>query len=173
MYIIIDGYNIIRQSDTLKQLERISLEEGRKELLRRITEYRKSKKHKITVVFDGWLQGSFKEERSKENGITIVYSKQGETADEVIARLATGRQEEIIVVTSDRALGNVVSRTGCTVIASHEFEARMMSEMYNSLLAEKFLNNEEEYASRQTKKKGTAKKLSKRKRLIQKKLQKL
>ncbi|MBN1828305.1 MAG: NYN domain-containing protein, partial [Deltaproteobacteria bacterium] len=58
MHIIIDGYNFIRQSDRLRRFERISLEEGRKQLLRTVGEYRKLRGHKITVVFDGWGGGS-------------------------------------------------------------------------------------------------------------------
>ena len=53
MHIIVDGYNLIRQSDTFRQSERKSLEEGRNALLRSLAGYRKLRGHRITVVFDG------------------------------------------------------------------------------------------------------------------------
>ncbi len=37
MHIIIDGYNLIRQSDALRRYERLSLEEGRNALIRSVS----------------------------------------------------------------------------------------------------------------------------------------
>ena len=68
MNIIIDGYNFIRQTD-LRRFENVSLENGRKELIRRLAIYKRAKAHKITVVFDGVLGGSFSEERDRSAGI--------------------------------------------------------------------------------------------------------
>ena len=39
MFILIDGYNLIRQSDTLRRYERKSLEEGRRALIAKLVEY--------------------------------------------------------------------------------------------------------------------------------------
>ena len=55
MHIIVDGYNLIRQSDTFRHSERKSLEEGRNALIRSLAGYRKLRGHRITVVFDGWV----------------------------------------------------------------------------------------------------------------------
>ncbi|MDO8786291.1 MAG: NYN domain-containing protein, partial [Syntrophales bacterium] len=49
MHIIIDGYNLIRQSDFLRRIERISLEEGRKTLIRTMSLYRKQRGHRVTI----------------------------------------------------------------------------------------------------------------------------
>ncbi|MEQ8213875.1 MAG: NYN domain-containing protein, partial [Smithellaceae bacterium] len=66
MHIIIDGYNLIRQSDSLRRYERQSLEAGRQALISRLIEYKRKKGHKITVVFDGWDQGAAMEERDRQ-----------------------------------------------------------------------------------------------------------
>jgi len=123
MHIIIDGYNLIRQSDTLRRFERQSLEAGRQALLQQVSRYRKQKGHRITVVFDGWENGSPLEERDRQGGITIVYSRRGEKADEVIKRMVLHQGEEIVVVTSDREVAAYADRKGAASLTSLEFEA--------------------------------------------------
>jgi predicted RNA-binding protein with PIN domain len=87
MHIIIDGYNLIRQSDTLRRYERFSLDEGRKALINSISQYRRKKGHEVTIVFDGWEGGAAEEERERISGIDIIYSRRGEKADDVIKRM--------------------------------------------------------------------------------------
>ncbi len=125
MHIIVDGYNLIRQSDTFRQFEKRSLEEGRNALLRSLADYRKLRGHRITVVFDGWVAGSPKEERDLAGGVEIIYSRLGEKADEVIKRLLAKGDEEILVVSSDREIVVFATRRGKSAIASAAFEERL------------------------------------------------
>ncbi len=176
MHIIIDGYNLIRQSDSLKRLERFSLEEGRVGLIKRVAGYKKLKTHKITVVFDGWMNGSAREERLREDGVYIVYSRRGETADEVIKRMAmAGRGGEIIVVTSDRDVADSAVKAGGVAISSPEFEARMKEEEMMAMIygGEPCKDDDYDIPESGTRKKGTARKKSKRERQSQRRLSKL
>jgi len=125
MHIIIDGYNMIRQSDTLRRCERLSLEAGRNALIHRVSIYRKLKGHRMTIVFDGWGAGPATEERDRQEGVDIIYSRRGEKADDVIKRMVEKRQEEMVVVTSDRGIADFVHHRGGTPIPSPEFEARI------------------------------------------------
>lgn len=125
MHIIVDGYNLIRQSDLFRQAERKSLEEGRNALIRSLAGYRKLRGHRITVVFDGWVGGSPQEERDRAEGIEIIYSRLGEKADEVIKRLLAKGDEEILVVTSDREIATFAVRRGKSAIASAAFDERL------------------------------------------------
>ncbi len=125
MHIIVDGYNLIRQSDTFRHYERKSLEEGRNALIRSLAGYRKLRGHRITVVFDGWLGGSPKEERDLASGVEIIYSRLGEKADEVNKRMLAKGDEEILVVTSDREIATFAVRRGKSAIASPAFDERL------------------------------------------------
>ncbi|MBW6486614.1 MAG: NYN domain-containing protein [Syntrophobacterales bacterium] len=181
MRIIIDGYNLIRQS-SFRQYERISLEAGRKALIRSLAAYRKNRGHSITVVFDGWIGGSPNEERDRSEGVEIIYSRIGEKADEVIKRLAETGQEEITVVTSDREIATHAAHRGKSVISSSTFEALLEETPSSAEEAKVALPFQDQLYKRKidededddkTKKKGPARRLSRHKRLALAALRKL
>ena len=72
MLILIDGYNLIRQSDNLRRYERKTLEAGRNALIARLIEYENKRAHQIIVVFDGIQNGWADEGRDREGKINIV-----------------------------------------------------------------------------------------------------
>jgi len=177
MHIIIDGYNLIRQSDTLRRVERLSLEAGRDELIRRVATYRRSRGHKVTVVFDGWMTGPVREERHRRDGVHIIYSGRGETADEVIRRMARAeRGAEIVVVSSDREVAEGAMRAGGVAVSSPEFERRMGDGETAGMPRgdEMYEEEDDDLAPRTaTVKKGAARKRSKRERQARRSLGKL
>ena len=123
MHIIIDGYNLIRQSAALRRFEKFSLERGRQALISSMASYNKRHLHRITVVFDGWEGGGEMEERDRQEGIEIIYSRRGEKADDVIKRLVQAISTETAVVSSDRDIAIFAGRRGATAISSPDFEA--------------------------------------------------
>lgn len=177
MHIIVDGYNLIRQSDTLRRYERISLEEGRRALVRSLADYRKLRGHRITVVFDGWEGGSPTEERDCAGGVEIIYSRLGEKADEVIKRLLQTVSEEIMVVTADREIVTFAARRGKTAIASLAFAERLeriaagpLSDADTPVETQEDKDDDRRAAA---KKKGPARRLSKQKRTALARIRKL
>jgi predicted RNA-binding protein with PIN domain len=173
MHIIVDGYNLIRLTE-LREYERASLEEGRKALTRLLAEYRKNRGHSVTVVFDGWIDGSFNEERDRMQGVEIIYSRRGEKADEVIKRLIEKAGEEITVVTSDREISTYAAHQGRSAVASPIFFALMKSKLSAVPEAkEDRYRDEEDNGQGKAKKKGPSRKLSKKKRLTLASLKKL
>jgi uncharacterized protein len=173
MHIIIDGYNLIRQSDFLRRFERQSLEAGRRALIINLLEYKRKKGHKITVVFDGWKCGEAQEERDKQGNINIIYSRRGEKADDVIKRLADNSSEEIIVVSSDREIASYVSRRNKTAISSVEFEMLMRKATVESLIGNSMAEKNGDETDRNTSKKGPARRLPRAQRHAQTKIKKL
>lgn len=162
MHIIIDGYNVIRQSDILRGFERRSLEEGRKALVRNLAGYRKLRGHRITVVFDGWQGGSPVEERDLAGGVEIIYSRLGEKADEVIKRLIGEGGGETMVVTSDRGIADFAERRGKTAMASPAFESLIGRVTAGS--PPEAQEEEDDDDRTGAKKKGPSRRLSKRER---------
>ncbi|NQT68664.1 MAG: NYN domain-containing protein, partial [Desulfobacteraceae bacterium] len=53
IHIIIDGYNLIRQSNFFSTIDRRDMQLGRETLIETLAAYKGIKGHKITVVFDG------------------------------------------------------------------------------------------------------------------------
>jgi predicted RNA-binding protein with PIN domain len=170
MYILVDGYNLIRQSDLLRRYERHSLEAGRLALMSKLSDYKRKKGHRITVVFDGWKSGSAEEGRDRHGNIEIIYSRQGERADDVIKRITDQTAEETIVVSSDREIASYATRQGKTALSSPEFETIMNKAISPS--ADRIYEPEVREVLKR-KKKGPARRLPRTKRQAQTKIRKL
>ncbi|MEJ2729524.1 MAG: NYN domain-containing protein [Deltaproteobacteria bacterium] len=78
IHIIIDGYNLIRQSSTLSALDQQDIMLGRDALIDMLAAYRKMKPHRITVVFDGSNSPLFSPQRNRQRGISMRFSRSGE-----------------------------------------------------------------------------------------------
>lgn len=120
--IVIDGYNLIRQSPSLSQIEANNFEMGRTSLVRKLSEYKKLKGHQITVVFDAADTDNLTLEEYRQAGIRIIFSEMHQKADEVIIRMARNLGGGVIVVSSDREILTAAQRAGCGVMTSGEFE---------------------------------------------------
>ena len=125
MWIVIDGYNLIRRSPRLSLLDRRDMEEGRDALLATLAVYRRIKGHRITVVFDGWERGGASEQVKLTAGLQVVFTRRGEQADQAIVRFVGKAPSGAVVVTSDRALADDVARTGAVTLSAEEFQARL------------------------------------------------
>ena len=125
MWIVIDGYNVIRRSPRLSPLDRRDMEEGREALLTTLAAYRRLKGHRITVVFDGWEGGGLSEQSRLTAGLQVIFSRRGERADQAILRFVEKAPSGAVVITSDRALAHDVTRTGALVLSTEEFHERL------------------------------------------------
>lgn len=175
MHIYIDGYNLIRQSISLRRFERISLEAGRNALIDWLIQYKRSKDHRITVVFDGWVSGSAHEERDYSGGIHMIYSSKGVKADDVLKRIIASSDEEILVVSSDREIASYATRRGKAAISSPEFESVVDRQLATQADREYTVmkDDEEEDAGHQGTKKGPAHRLSRAQKQSRARIKKL
>ncbi len=171
IHIIIDGYNLIRQSPDLSRLDHRNLQSGREALIDLLAGYKKIKAHKITVVFDGTRAPGFTPERDRHKGIAVVFSRRGETADNVIKNMAAREREGALVVSSDRDVTAFAQSRGAAIIESPAFEQKLMLVTY---LETKGLDEEPDSGWKPTtRKKGPRRRLSKKARRSKAKIRKL
>ncbi|TMB82418.1 MAG: NYN domain-containing protein [Chloroflexi bacterium] len=83
--ILVDGYNIIKNSAAFKNVEARNLAAARDALVTQLVNRYRHTPHRVLLVFDG---DGASEQVSHDRRIHIIYSRHGETADNVIARLA-------------------------------------------------------------------------------------
>ena len=171
IHIIIDGYNLIRQSSSLSLLDHQDLQLGREALVDLLVKYKRIKHHKITVVFDGTNALSFSGHRDYINGIEIKFSRFGESADTVIKKIAAVEKEKALVVSSDREVVDSSCLSGAAVIGSNEFEQKL--EMAADSDGFNAGGKDEDGWIPTTKKKGPKRRLSKKKRRNRTKINKL
>ncbi|MDJ0784298.1 MAG: NYN domain-containing protein [Desulfosarcinaceae bacterium] len=172
LHLIIDGYNLIRQSDWLGDIDRRSLQRGREALLTALIRYQQLRGHRITVVFDGGRAPGFGDQRDRQGGVEIRFSRPGELADAVIKRLCVRERGQVLVVTSDAAIIRYAEARGVATIGSPAFEEKLKMAQY---LAENGVAEEriERGWSPTTRKKGPARRRSKRQRRNRLKTRKL
>ncbi len=172
IHIIIDGYNFIRQSGELAALDRQDLQLGRDALVDMLAAYKKLRAHKITVVFDGTADPALFPSRDRAKGIAVRYSKGGESADDLIKRMARRETVKALVVSSDREVMNAAEAAGATAVDSATFAEKVA--MARFLTAK---GGPESDASKgwvpTTRKKGPSRRLPKRKRKARARMEKL
>ncbi len=173
VHIIVDGYNVIRQSPDMEPLDRQDLQLGREALVGKLAVYKRLKGHKITVVFDGTGQAALFENRDREKGILIKFSRHGETADSVIKHMAAREKQGALVVSSDREVVDFSAAQGAVTIGAVEFEEKMEMAAFMDLKGIDPESGVDDGWVPTTKKKGPSKRLPKKKRLNKKRLNKL
>jgi hypothetical protein len=164
--LVIDGYNFIGQTSGLTP----RLQGDRDALIDRLSDYEKVKGIPVSVVFDGWKEGHASQTRAVEKGIEVIFSRQGEKADQVIIRLIKSLRERAIVVSSDREIRDWAAREGAVSLTVREFQAKM-EEARRS--ADEDREDDGEEGSFRKEKKGNANRLSKKERAKKIKLKKL
>jgi uncharacterized protein len=169
MHLIIDGYNLLHVNRSLSQLNGIQLQWERDRLIHQLSTYQKIKPFDITVVFDGWQGGWSTEKQERKRGVDLIFSKLGEKADEVIKRLVREKGSGVIVITSDREVSRFAERMSVSAISSEQFLEKLedSSEKYENIF------EAEEEEEKGIKKKGLARRLSKKEKRTRAALKKL
>ncbi len=109
--VLVDGYNIIKRDPILSGLERRSLQTAREALFARLLSSYNLRACDVIVVFDG--QGPA-ETTDRWGNLKIIYSMSGQTADTVIARLATLARDpsQVVALSDDREIRQAVTQSG-------------------------------------------------------------
>ncbi|NBI08046.1 NYN domain-containing protein [Senegalia massiliensis] len=123
-YLFIDAYNIINSWAKLKELSRLSLDTARNELIEIMSEYQSFTGINVIIVFDAHLVKGSNTKEEDVYGLSVVYTKEHETADRYIERKLDqmGRNKIVRVATSDWTEQQVVLGRGGTRISARELE---------------------------------------------------
>ncbi|HUL51392.1 MAG TPA: NYN domain-containing protein [Candidatus Nitrosotalea sp.] len=121
--ILVDGYSLLHNWPELARGKPRHSAAARDELIRVLTQYRDTESTPITVVFDGSGAPAGTPRTLSTSEMEILYSKAGQTADDVIERvvhrlLAFG---EVLVVTDDYAERDTVLSLGGMVSSCLNF----------------------------------------------------
>lgn len=122
-YLLVDGYNIIFAWDELKKLANESLDLARARLIDILCNYQAYKKCSLILVFDAYkVKGNYREVENI-GGISVVYTKEAETADMYIERATheLAKDHRVRVATSDGAEQIIILGSGAYRISAAEF----------------------------------------------------
>lgn len=130
-YLIVDGYNIINSWEQLKETAKTDLDDAREKLIHYIIEYAQYTGKKAIVVFDAYNVKSSKEKIEERKYVTIVYTKEHQTADSYIEKFigSLSKYDDIEVATSDYAEQQIVLGKGASRISARELKLYIDSTM--------------------------------------------
>lgn len=122
-YLLVDGYNIVFAWKELSELAKDNIDAARSRLMDIMCNYQGYKKCNLILVFDAYrVKGSIGQMLDYHN-IHVVYTKEAETADQYIEKLAhkMGRDYNVTVATSDGLEQLIIRGQGCRLISAREF----------------------------------------------------
>lgn len=101
-FLLVDGYNIIFAWDDLKKLAAENLDLARSTLINRLSSFQGCRGCELIIVFDAYRVKE-PEHIDKAGSVSVVYTKEAETADTYIERTAhqLAKEHRVTVATSD------------------------------------------------------------------------
>ena len=127
--LVVDGYNVIHAWPQLKRLLGVSLEVARDKLIERLSVYGLVTSADVTVVFDSHQKSSRADAEQMVEGVRVIFTRRGHSADQVIERIAyeaNGAGGVVTVATSDHSQSDMVRGMGGAVISATELERRVI-----------------------------------------------
>ncbi len=122
-YLLVDGHSIIFAWPELRALHDRRTSLARDALTRQLRDYQDWSGISVVVVFDG--RGTAVSHEALEGEIQIFYSRDGQTADSLIERLASKYAErfQLLVATGDYLEQETVSAFGAETISPEGLRA--------------------------------------------------
>lgn len=128
--LIVDGYNVVHAWTSLKRLlTEASLEAARDRLVERLAVLAMITGESVTVVFDAHHSAAMSNSEQTVDGVRVIFTHRGHSADHVIERIAYEASESgdvLTVATSDRFQRDLVRGMGGAVISALELERQVI-----------------------------------------------
>ncbi len=121
-YLLVDGYNIIFAWKELAKISERSLDEARDRLIHILSNYQGVKKYEIIIVFDAYKVSGGRGSIERHGNVTVVFTKEAETADNYIEKTAgiLKREYNVFVATSDHLEQVIIMSKGCVRLPASE-----------------------------------------------------
>ncbi len=128
-YILVDGYNIIFAWQELNELAKINIDAARNKLIDILTNYAAYKNCDLILVFDAYKVKGNKETIVKHDNISVVYTKEAETADMYIEKVTKKMSDKyrVRVATSDAVEQMIVLGNGALRVSANGFREEILS----------------------------------------------
>lgn len=128
-YLVIDGYNIIHAWCDIFNLREEPLEDCRTRFLNILSNYQGYKKANVIVVFDAHLVKGSQVKHESFDKITVVFTKENETADNYIERFVYKKAStnRVRVATSDYLEQTIVLSNGGIRMSARELREEVFS----------------------------------------------
>jgi len=112
--ILVDGYSLLHNWPQLAPGKARHSQAARNELIHVLTRYQDACGTPVTVIFDGAGSKRGRPEAETEPAVEVLYSRAGQTADQMIERATHRFKEygEVLVVTDDFAERDTVMSLG-------------------------------------------------------------
>jgi small GTP-binding protein len=122
-HLIIDGYNFIFASDDFRKLADTDISLARDTLTRIMCDYSAFRRCKVIIVFDAYKRRGGEGGLEKYGNVSVVYTKEAETADAYIEKAThdIAEKNRVRVVTSDYQEQLVVLGSGGLRVSAKEF----------------------------------------------------
>jgi small GTP-binding protein len=122
-YLLVDGYNVIYASDELKALAAQDLKAARDSLVDILINFQGYRKENVILVFDAYRVRGGTEHMEDHAGLTVIYTKEAETADQYIEKAAheIGKKYRVTVATSDAIEQVIVMSGGAIRLSARDF----------------------------------------------------
>lgn len=126
-YLLVDGYNIIFAWDELKSIAEQSLDAARSRLINIMCSYQGYRQCELILVFDAYKVPGGTRTIERAGGISIVYTKEQETADSYIEKTShvLAKNYHVRVATSDGAEQVIILGSGALRVSASELYAEV------------------------------------------------
>lgn len=126
-YLLVDGYNIIFAWEELSKIAKDNLDAARSQLINILASYQGYDGSELILVFDAYKVPGKHREVEKYYNISIVYTKEAETADSYIERVSheLSKKHRVRVATSDGLEQMIILGSGAMRISASELKKRV------------------------------------------------
>lgn len=147
--LIVDGYNIIGAWPELRKLREKDFAQARDKLIAQLAEYQAYTGERVIVVFDAhFVKGIEKKEKASK--VDVFFTRENETADERIEKLAgdlTDVRTKVYVATSDFTEQRTIFAQGAYRKSARELKIEM-DNLQKSIAKDVEIQNSRKYQTK-------------------------